>query len=457
MHKEKIKLTAVFVLAFVILFELVYILKLNSDNQARVNQKETVRQGEVFAAPLSYKINNNNIPAYSIGETEGIYFTNVDLKLFGFECKLSENEYVLSYETENFSLSSEAFAQNVAGEIAENTEYGFVIGDNKYPCYVVKENILLIPEVILNGLGEKYENDNTVYYIFGSEETRDEQRKIAEAGINGDAEKMVPTENAKVKETKEIKASDKKIIVLDPGHGKSSSLMSKDEKIASGWVQNSNGAWGEWRHYKIGSANVNCEGTGCNGRVTPNGACWYPIGNGDRNIEPELNMNNALAAKKHLEALGYTVRLTRQSNEENPSITRRLSYCYPDNDTTKQPDADAFLCIHSNAAGGSASGTAYISLEAPYDQKWITDSYVEDSNRLGKLCNDSIVNNTSLKLHGGGVISFEPELIAFCKSPVTCGYLEIGFFDNKSELASMQAESDMIGKAIADGVDQYFK
>lgn len=247
-----------------------------------------------------------------------------------------------------------------------------------------------------------------------------------------------------------------KIIVLDPGHGKSSSKMTDAEKTASGWKKTSNG-WGEWRHYKVGSGHVDCEGSGCNGRATPNGSCWYPMGNGDRATEPDINLQNALAAKKYLEQMGYTVRMTRTTNDENPSITRRLEYCYPGLDKTKQPDATLFLCIHSNASNGSARGTAYIQLDGIYDQKWIpsAQSYVNAGNKLGKLCNDEIVNGTSLSMSGSGAIAGEPQLIAFMKAPVTCGYLEIGFFDNSSDLNILMTENDAIGRAIASGVDKY--
>lgn len=266
-------------------------------------------------------------------------------------------------------------------------------------------------------------------------------------------------ENSFVSETSlpETVTDEAKIIVLDPGHGKPSSLMTDNEKEKSGWIENSSGAWGEWRHYKIGSSTDNCEGSGCNGRVTPNGACWYPIGNGDRNTEPDINLRNAFAAQKYLEEMGYTVRITRTTNDENPSITRRLSYCHPDNDTSKEPDAEVFVCIHSNASGGAARGTAYVSAEGVYDQKWIDGTYAEDSNRLGKLCNDFIADMTSLSLNGNGTISWEPELIAFCKSPVPCGYLEIGFFDNSDDLTILEAEYDKIGMAIAKGVDEFCK
>lgn len=248
-----------------------------------------------------------------------------------------------------------------------------------------------------------------------------------------------------------------KIIVIDPGHGKPSSLMTDEEKRKSGWVQNKSGEWGEWRHYKTGSATENCEGAGCNKRTTPNGACWYPIGHTDRNTEPDINLKNALAVKKHLEKKGYTVRLTRTTNDENPSITRRLSYCHPDNDRTKAPDAQVYISLHSNASGGSTRGSAYIKAEEPYDQKWITYEYADRSNELGKLCNKYIVEMTSLSMAGNGEITWEPELVTLCKSPVPCGYLEIGFFDNASDLEILKSETDKIGEAIAKGVDEFCK
>lgn len=277
---------------------------------------------------------------------------------------------------------------------------------------------------------------------------------IVKINILNDGTDFTVTEE-EPQEEKLVTPVNQRVIVIDPGHGKPSSLMTAEEKTAYGWVQNASGQWGEWRHYKTGSGTLNCEGSGCSGRVPPNGACWYPIGNGDRNVEPDINLQNALVAKRHLEARGYTVRMTRTSNDENPSITKRLSYCFPENDATRAPDAIAYICIHSNASGGSGRGTAYITAAGVYDQAWITGSYVDDSNALGKRINDKIANSTSLDLHGSGEITFEPELIAFCKSPVPCAYLEIGFFDNPSDLEILQSESENIGRAIAEGVDEF--
>ena len=247
-----------------------------------------------------------------------------------------------------------------------------------------------------------------------------------------------------------------KIIVLDPGHGKPSSLMSAEEKELEGYSYNTLKAqWGEWRHWKSGSSSEQCEGTGCIKTHTPGGSCWYPMVNGDRSTELELNLNNALAAKKYLEAMGYTVRMTRSTNDENPSFSKRISYCYPNNDNTLPADALLYMCIHSNA--GEGSGSAYISAQAPYDQYGITSEYVNDCNTLGSIVNEKIVSSTSLKKHGSGIINGMGALIAFNKSPVPCGYIEAGFYDNQNDLYILQNETEAIGRAIAEGIDEFVK
>lgn len=246
----------------------------------------------------------------------------------------------------------------------------------------------------------------------------------------------------------------KGIIVLDPGHGKSSGAMTSEEKLNDGWIQVSGKDWGEWRHWKSHTTWQDCEGSGCTGRAPSNGGCWYPIGYGDRNIEPDINLNNALAAKKLLEEMGYTVRMTRNSNDENPSMTKRLTYCYPNQDTAQAPDADIFVCLHSNAGGGR--GSYYIALSGLYDQAGISEDYIQQGNLIGKCINDRIVAETSLSAATGGVYNGYPELVLFCKSPIPIGYMEIGFFDDPTDLNILQTEYEKIGQAIAKGIDDYF-
>lgn len=256
-------------------------------------------------------------------------------------------------------------------------------------------------------------------------------------------------------QTAKTPAQSRGIIVIDPGHGKSSSAMSEQEKINNGWIYSAQkGGWGEWRHWKSNTVWQDCNGSGCSGRAPQNGGCWYPIGAGDRDTEPQINLNNALAAKRYLEDMGYEVRLTRSDNSTNPSMTQRLKYCYPSLDTTQPPDADAFVCLHSNAGGGR--GSYYIALSGLYDQAGISSDYITSGNALGQSINSRIVSETQLSAAGSnGRYDGYPTLVLFCKSPITIAYMEIGFFDNASDLAILNSSSDAIGKAIAEGIDDY--
>ena len=91
------------------------------------------------------------------------------------------------------------------------------------------------------------------------------------------------------------------------------------------------------------------------------------MGNADRDTEPQINLDNALATQKYLEQMGYEVRMTRTSNEQNPSMDKRVSYCFPNNDTTSNPDA-AGICLYPLKCR-SGRGTSYIALGTDYEQK----------------------------------------------------------------------------------------
>lgn len=255
-----------------------------------------------------------------------------------------------------------------------------------------------------------------------------------------------------IKPKNDVSENVTKIIVLDAGHGKSSSAMTEEEKVYEGYVYDeSRGEWGEWRHYKNETFGIDCCGTDCVGTAPANGSCWYNIYNGDRDTEPEINLNNALAAEKYLEQMGYEVRMTRTSNEQNPSMNKRVSYCFNDNDTSAEADAAVYVCIHSNAGGGS--GTSYINLDGPYTQKGIGEDYTEKSNNLAELINEKVAAVSGLSLNSP--IGGEEYLILFNKCPVPIAYLEIGFFDNSNDLEILQSSSDAIGRAISEGIDEY--
>lgn len=246
---------------------------------------------------------------------------------------------------------------------------------------------------------------------------------------------------------------EKKVIVLDAGHGKSSRMMTDAEKTEQGYDYNEDKKqWGEWRHYKNGTFGEDCRGSDCTHLAPDGGSCWYSMGYGDRNTEPEINLNNALSAKMYLEQMGYEVRVTRSTNDENPSMNKRVSYCFPDNDMTKDADAELYVCLHTNAGGGR--GTSYIELSGEYRQSKINNDYKEKSNSAGEIINKKIAAASGLR-EGQPIQS--PHLILFNKLPVPIAYLEIGFYDDDSDLKILEASSDIIGKAIAEGIKEYLQ
>ncbi len=406
----------------------------------RTNTRRNVA-GSITVADKSVFINAHDIPAYSYDEN--IYIIAENLKFFGISVRHSGGTLVIEHKNSYFVETEEIDGALIT--LSDNTEitypdYKITVGGSEVSGYAAgKYTIIPLNTVKVYGT-LNYDGQSTYSCTLG------DFTEVTPAPAETPAETSAENANAE--------PASKKIIVLDPGHGKSSQSMSDSEKEASGWVyNNTEGTWGEWRHFKSGTLWQDCGGDGCNHRITPNGACWYPIENGDRDTEPQINLNNCLAAKKYLEDMGYEVRLTRTSNDENPSITKRLMYCYPNNNTSVSPDAILFLCVHSNAGGGS--GTSYIALEDSYDQNGVSDSYAEAGNLLGKYVNDEIAANTALDANSP--ISGMGALIAFCKSPVICGYLEIGFFDDTSDLEILNSSSDAIGQSIAVGVDKFVK
>lgn len=449
------------VFSVIIAVETFYILS----DFSQKDSENTVNAGTVTYSDTIVTINDIQIPSYDF--QSAIYIAAEDLNDFGFEIiRNTDDSISLNYSSEK-AMHSENVLSGKYSDIPDNSKLHFynhpvTLNGTNIQCYTTYD-YHLIPAKSLKRIISLVEEDKL--YAFNTTIAPENILAITSQGTSTAASEqgkesrqanriIEGSNNARIYRSPANNTS--KIIVLDPGHGKSSSSMSKEEKLSEGYSYNeSKGQWGEWRHWKSGTSSVQCEGSGCSKTHPANGGCWYPIGNGDRATEPELNLNNALAAKKYLEQMGYTVRMTRTSNDENPSFSKRLSYCYPNNDNTQQADALLYMCIHSNAGGGS--GTAYISASGPYDQKGIRSTYINDCNTLGGIVNEKIVASTSLKKSGNGSIGGLGALIAFCKSPVTCGYMEIGFYDKASDLAILKSESDAIGKAIAEGIDEFVK
>ena len=502
--KRKYIILSIVLLAVVIAF-------INIDPFGINSAKEGDVLGKADYSAVDTYINNYPITAYSYKDLELISTT--DLKNYGFTVESDEASNSLTITTDPTFTSENVNPDKKNTSLKKNTkafdvlytETKTFIEDSEIQSFM-GNGAILIKLADLESIGRIVYDENTHSLYLYIDELPMKETSKKDAHDKSDSEvsltpetaapdtsvpetSEVPSSNTevndnpatettvttteKVPETKEptvtesetpksepqktetthppASASAKPIIVLDPGHGKSSRLMSDEEKIAAGYSQH-NGQWGEWRHWKNGTADTNCQGSGCNSY----GTCWYPITNGDRDTEPALNLRLALRTKHYLEnELGYTVRLTRSSDNENPSFSKRVSYCYPGGNLSATPDAAIYVCLHSNAGGGK--GSAYIEANGNYTQKWINSQYVSKSNALGKAINNRIVSETSLTSYAGGRIGNLGYMILFNKCPVPAGYMEIGFFDSANDLAILNSEYDSIAKSIAYGIDDYFK
>lgn len=386
-----------------------------------------------YGAEIS--INNVSVNAYKIADS-GPYIVIEELPRVGLKAEFSDDDNIsVSYtDTEDTKTVS------LDGKHSKRLDAKYSVNDSVIErMYSVKEFHLISLYDLKNcGVIEEAPNGEGIA-------TRTVSRLLPASGSNINANRRRALIKPNVEGADEIYESYRATVFLDAGHGKSSSLMSDDEKPKYGWIQNANGEWGEWRHWRNGKYGADCA---ANDGGEQDGDCWYPIENGDRDAEPDINMQNCLAAKEHLEQIGYKVILSRESNYENPSVTKRIN-------DAKLSDADFYICVHSNTGG--SNGSAYIALseKGDYYAQHAYTEYAAHSNTLSKMINDRIVAQTSLEAYSGGCIGNMPYLILFHKSPMICAYLEIGFFDNESDMGILNDEYDKIGLAIAEGIDEY--
>lgn len=467
-----------------------YSIKLNSDNQVKIC-------GEV-------------LPTYIIDDGSELYFIDKDIEQFAFGLKPLQDgmTYQLIETSDNHNRHNDSNKdpgekgynqgyKSYSSDIAELKASGRITVTDKnnrdFKGYTLikpgedKDGLKkdsgykLISLKVLNAFGLTAEVGSDVNQITGyhlgespvkeadntASDTKTAEQKSAPARVEVNESKQSDSSGAKGRTVINAQGSagsssaasggGNPVIVLDPGHGKSTGAMSSEELTKAGFTQYG-GSWGEWRHFKNGTWGEECQGGGC----AQDYSCFYYASNGDRVTEPEINLNNANAAKKYLEQMGYTVRMTRTTNNEHPSFNVRASYAFADHDKAMkgdpgtQPDAACIVCIHSNAGGGS--GSCYISPDGGnYKQKYLPDNFISKSNTLGEKINKRIVNETSLGSVGNGKLGGMNYLILFHKAPVPVAYMEIGFFDNSSDLAILNSEYDKIGKAIAEGVDEWYK
>ena len=95
--------------------------------------------------------------------------------------------------------------------------------------------------------------------------------------------------------------------------------------------------------------------------------------------------------KEELEALGFTVMLTRENVEDNPELDRRGKLAGENN-------AIMFLSVHSNAPGTSATPERYPRIRGAETYYSVTDE--ENNARIASLLNAAVVKTMQTEDRG---------------------------------------------------------
>ena len=209
-------------------------------------------------------------------------------------------------------------------------------------------------------------------------------------------------------------AGGKKIICIDPGHQKKSNTAKEAVGPGSSTTK-----------YKVTA--------GATGMAT-------------KQLESELNLKVGLALKTELEKRGYTVVMTRISQDVNLSNQERAAIA-------NNAKADAMIHLHANSSSDtSIRGANAICMPktSPYNPSLYTQSYALSTKVLAAMTKKSGIASRGVRT------SNSYTGINWSKVPVTI--VEMGYLSNAAEdklLATSACQKNIV-QGIADGIDAYF-
>ena len=251
----------------------------------------------------------------------------------------------------------------------------------------------------------------------GNEKEEEPVKKVEDLVIEVDqpeAAQETEQEEDKEKEVTPEQKTRTQTVVLDPGH--SSVVASGTEPLGPGSTENKA-----------------ADTSGTSGTVS--GLTEY-----------ELNLTVSQKLRTELQNRGYTVLMTRESNDVPVSCIERA-------DVANNSDADAFVRIHANGSEDSSAKGAMTICITP-DNPFYPALYEQ-----ARALSDCIINNLSevTGCENDGV--WETDSMSGNNwSQVPATIVEMGYMTNPDEDALMATDDyqNKIVKGIADGIDQYF-
>ena len=167
-------------------------------------------------------------------------------------------------------------------------------------------------------------------------------------------------------------------------------------------------------------------------------------GVGTKKAEYAVNLQAAMILKELLTSKGYTVIMTRETNEVNISNSERAKLA---NDAK----ADMTIRIHCDSIGNSSKSGA--SLLVPSKKSAYTASIFEPSYQYAKLLKTTL-QNEGVKVNG---IFERSDMTGFNWSKVPVIIFEMGFMSNWSEdkLLSSKTYQTKLMQAVAKSLEDY--
>lgn len=159
--------------------------------------------------------------------------------------------------------------------------------------------------------------------------------------------------------------------------------------------------------------------------------------------EKKICLITALLAKKHLQKLGYKVRLTRRS-DVFLSLKKRV-------DIAKKTGANLFVSIHYNSSPNKkAKGIEVFYFDSKKGRK-----KTKKSQLLAKKVLDKLIKKTKAKSRGVK----KGDFYVIRKTPMPAILVEGGFISNLQERRKLRSKKyiNRIAKALSEGIHAYIK
>jgi len=245
----------------------------------------------------------------------------------------------------------------------------------------------------------------------------EKEKKVADLVIEVDGQdkkQETETKEKKEEEKEPEKQNRTQTVVLDPGH--SAVVAEGTEPLGPGSTENKA-----------------ADTSGTSG--TASGLAEY-----------ELTLTVSRKLRDELQDRGYTVLMTRESNDVPVSCIERV-------DVANNAEADAFVRIHANGSEDSSVKGAMTICITP-DNPFYPELYEQ-----ARALSDAIINNLSeaTGCENDGV--WETDSMSGNNwSQVPATIVEMGYMTNPEEDALMATDDyqNKIVRGIADGIDQYF-